>query len=161
MQYRASTKQPFLYIQALRVPLAEEAIVSTVPKSDTSVDRSKIAAIRQSWIEAVKDGDVKRLAVFMTDGVVAVRKDGRCTCGRNTIESDLLAAFGLYDVDRRILSSELIIRDNWAFEIDEMDSTVTPIREGNEIRAHVKTVVVYARQPDGSWKVARLQELLD
>lgn len=63
-------------------------------------------------------------------------------------------------MERKILSSEVAIRDNWAVELDEMDITMTP-RVGMEIRAHVKMVIVHARQADGKWKVARLMELLD
>jgi ketosteroid isomerase-like protein len=42
-----------------------------------------------------------------------------------------------------------------------MESTVTPVSSGMEVHAHVKIVVVYGRQADGEWKVARLLELLD
>lgn len=63
-------------------------------------------------------------------------------------------------MERKILSSGVAIRDSWAVELDEMDSTMTP-RDGMEIRAHVKMVIVHARQADGKWRVARLMELLN
>ena len=135
--------------------------MGTVPKPEVSIEHSKIAAVRQNWIQAVNDGDVSRLANYMTDDVVAVRRDGRCASGKDVLAAGLLEVFRLYDVERRILRSEVTVRDNWSFEIDEMDSTATPLRHGNEIHAHVKTVLVYARQADGSWKVARLLELVD
>ena len=135
--------------------------MSSSPKPDISGDRTKIATVRTAWIEAVKDGDVNRLGALMTGDVVAVHKDGKCACGREEVKADLQHAFGLYDVERSILSSEVVVRDHWAIEVDEMDSTMTPVSAGTGIRAHVKTVIVYARQEDGSWKIARLLELLD
>ena len=42
-----------------------------------------------------------------------------------------------------------------------MDSTTTSVSSGMEVQAHVKAVIVYARQSNGDWKVARLMELLD
>ena len=71
------------------------------------------------------------------------------------------ARFELYDVERNILSSRVVMRDNWAIELDEMESTVSPVRDGMHIHAHLKTVIVYGRQAEGEWKVARLMELLD
>ena len=69
--------------------------------------------------------------------------------------------FSLYDVEKKMLASGVIVRDNWAIELDEMGSTVTSVSSGMDVRAHVKTVIVYARQNNGDWKVARLMELLD
>jgi ketosteroid isomerase-like protein len=55
----------------------------------------------------------------------------------------------------------VVTRDQLAIELDEMESTVTPVSNGMEVHAHVKIVIVYGRQADGEWKVARLMELLD
>jgi len=52
-------------------------------------------------------------------------------------------------------------RNQLAIELDEMESTVTPVSSGMEIHAHVKIVIVYGRQADGEWKIVRLMELLD
>jgi ketosteroid isomerase-like protein len=54
-----------------------------------------------------------------------------------------------------------VTRDKWAIELDEIEGTVTRVSNGMDISSHVKTVVVYRREADGEWKVARLMELLD
>jgi len=135
--------------------------VSGVPRLDSSLEQAKIVLVRQQWIQAVRDGDAEQLANFITDDVVAVLKDGRCVTGKEAVHAELRHAFSLYDVERKALSTGIVLRDNWAIELDEMDSTMTPVRDGVEIRAHVKTVIVYSRQRDGEWKVARLMELVD
>jgi len=55
----------------------------------------------------------------------------------------------------------VVTRDRLAIELDEMESTVTAVSSGMGIHAHVKIVIVYGRQADGEWKIARLMELLD
>ena len=139
----------------------ESVIVSSVPKLDLSLERAKIAAVRQEWVQAVRDGNADRLGDLTTDGVVAVLKDGQCVNGKEAVRATLQHIFSLYDVERRTLASGVIIRDNWAIELDEMDSEMTSVSSGMEVRAHVKTVIVYARQSNGDWKIARLMELLD
>jgi len=36
--------------------------------------------------------------------------------------------------------------------------TLTPNRNANPIRVDGKEIIIYRRQPDGSWKIARLIE---
>lgn len=139
----------------------ESVIVSSVPRVDLALEQAKIAAVRQEWMQAVRDGNADRLGDLTTDGVVAVLKDGRCVNGREAFRTTLQHIFSLFDVERRTLASGVIIRDNWAIELDQMDSATTSVRGDLEVRAHVKAVIVYARQSNGHWKVARLMELLD
>ena len=136
-------------------------MVSSVPRLDNTLEQAKIALVRRQWVQAVRDGDDQRLANLITDDVVAVLKDGRCVTGKEAVHAELRHAFSLYDIERKALSTGIVIQDNWAIELDEMDSTMTPVKDGMEIRAHVKTVIVYGRRRDGEWKVARLMELLD
>jgi uncharacterized protein (TIGR02246 family) len=136
-------------------------MASSVPKAGTTLEQAKIAEVRRAWIQAVRDGDGDRLTNFVTDDVVAVLKDGQCICGKEALKSVLEHVFGLYDVERKILSSTVVMRDEWAIELDELDSTVAPVSNDMYIHAQVKTVIVYGRQADGGWKIARLMELLD
>ena len=136
-------------------------MANSVPNAGTTLEQAKIAEVRQAWVQAVREGDGNRLTNFLTDDVVAVLKDGRCICGKAALKALLQHAFGLYDVERKILSSRVMMRDKWAIELDEMESTVTPVSNAMYILAHLKTVIVYGRQADGEWKVARLLELLD
>ena len=136
-------------------------MASSVPNPGTTLEHAKITEVRQAWMQAVRDCDENRLTNFVTEDVVAVLKDGRCICGKEALKALLQHAFELYDVERNILSSRVVMRDNWAIELDEMESTVAPVSDGRYIHAHLKTVIVYGRQADGEWKVARLMELLD
>ena len=70
-------------------------------KSDTSLDRSKIAALRKAVNEAVKRSEVRKLTDLLTDDVVAVHEDGRCMCGKQEVETFFRHAFARYDIERR------------------------------------------------------------
>jgi len=136
-------------------------MATSASNAGAAFEQAKIAAVRQTWMQAVRDGDANRLTEFMTDDVVAVLKDGRCVCGKESLKAVFQHVFGLYDVERSILSSRVVTRDGWAIELDELESTMTPVSNERDIYAHVKTVVVFGRQADGEWKIARLMELLD
>lgn len=54
--------------------------------------------------------------------------------------------FRLFDIERTASSSDVIVRDKWAIEIDEMENKIAPVRGGMPIHGHVRTVLVLARQ---------------
>jgi ketosteroid isomerase-like protein len=59
--------------------------------SDSAI--SKIAALREAWIAAVKASDADRLSAMVTDDVVVVHGNGRCVCGKDELKVDLLKGF--------------------------------------------------------------------
>ena len=138
----------------------EETTMSSFPKSDVALVRSQIAAVRQAWINAVIEGDVHQLSDLVTDDVVAVHGSGRCACGKEELKREFLEALRFVDVERTVPTSEVVVHDNWAIEIEEVDSTRV-LEGGNmSVDTHFKAVFVFRRQSDGSWKVARVMELV-
>jgi uncharacterized protein (TIGR02246 family) len=136
--------------------------VSSSPKSGTESDTSKIAAVRQALNQAVKDSDASRLVALATDDVVAVLNNGRCMSGKSEFETFFLRAFERWDLAGTVSSSEVMVHDKWAIEIDEVHGTRAPLDgAGAPIHSRYQAVFVFARQPDASWKVARVIELQD
>jgi ketosteroid isomerase-like protein len=135
--------------------------VTSSPQSDVASDLSQIAAVRERWITAVKDSDVDRIISMVTDDVVRVFGDGRCVSGKEALKAAFISGFGRFDFDPNVVSAEVVLRDKWAFEIVEIDRGSAPVRGGTQIRARLKTLVVFKRQSAASWKVARLVDLPD
>lgn len=130
---------------------------------DSGVDRDKanIAAVRQAWIQAVKDSDADRLADLVTFDVVIVHADGRCTTGKEAVKDFFLGAFDQFNAEGKISSSEIIAHGIWAVEIDEIETRRTRVDSPVSIDAHFRAVFVFSRQLDDSWKVGRVIELKD
>jgi uncharacterized protein (TIGR02246 family) len=120
-----------------------------------------ITALREAWLAAVKVGDAETLAGMLTDDVVVVHGNGRCVCGKEAVRADFLEGFRRFAIDQRVSSTELFVREKWAFEISEVESELTPVQGGQQLCAHSRTVVVLSRQPDASWRVCRVLGLLD
>jgi len=124
-------------------------------------DSSKIAALRQAWLAAVKASDAESLAQMLTDDVVVVHGNGRCVCGKEAVRADFLEGFRRFAIDQKVSPTEVIVREKWAFEISEVESELTPIEGGQQVHAHSRTIVVLSRQSDASWRVCRVLGLLD
>ena len=136
--------------------------MSSFPNSGTESDKSAIAALRQALNQAVKDSDASRLVALATEDVVAVLHNGQCMSGKSEFETFFLRAFERWDLAGTVASSEVMVRDKWAIEIDEVQGTRARLDgAGAPIHSHFRAVFVFSRQPDASWKVARVIELRD
>jgi uncharacterized protein (TIGR02246 family) len=134
--------------------------VSRSPKSGIDSDKSKIAAVRHALNQAMRESDAGRLAALATDDVVAVLHNGLCMSGKTDFEAFFLRAFERWDLEGTVSSSEVMVHDKWAIEIDKVQGKRAPVDgAGAPIHNHFQAVFVFARQPDASWKVARVIEL--
>jgi ketosteroid isomerase-like protein len=133
--------------------------VRSLAESDSDQNISQIASIRANWIAAVKAGDVDRLMAMATDDIVIVLASGRCICGKDEVRKNLMNHLGLFDIDLRDSSNEIIVRDKWAIQFSDVARTVTAVRGGVQVEADSKIIALYSRQPDVSWKVARVIQI--
>ena len=101
-----------------------------MPENSATLD---ITALREAWLAAVTSADAGRLASLVTDDVVVVHGDGRCIRGRNELKADFQGAFESFRIDQRVHNPEVVIRGDWAFEIANVESTLTPVRGGETI----------------------------
>jgi ketosteroid isomerase-like protein len=132
-----------------------------VPSSDLKSDLSKIAAVRDAWNLGLQDSDVESLLALMTEDIVLVYANGRCVSGKNELRAELSHHFGLFDTERRVTSSDVIVHGRWAFQIGGIESTEAAVRGGPQLHSRARSMAVLARQSDSSWKLARMIDLVD
>jgi ketosteroid isomerase-like protein len=120
------------------------------------LDIAKIAAVRAAWIRAVEASDIGALIALATDDIVVVHGNGKAAIGVDALRADLKHDFGIFDVEPRDASAEIIVHDKWAIEFCEVDQMVSGVKGGSGVQTHSRIVAVFSRQPDASWKVARV-----
>lgn len=120
------------------------------------LDISKIAAVRAAWISAAKASDINGLVALATDDIVVVHGNGKTAIGIDALRADLVHDFGLIDLETRDSSAEIIVHDRWALEFCEVDGMVSAVKSGTRVQTHSRIIAVFSRQPDTSWKVARV-----
>jgi uncharacterized protein (TIGR02246 family) len=102
------------------------------------------AADTLGWVALFEEG-----AVYMPPGAPQVSTAAGLT--------DMAeAGFGSYAADVQITPAEIVISGDWAFARSHVTGSVTPREGGEAIPVDVKQLVIYHRQADGSWKIARL-----
>jgi ketosteroid isomerase-like protein len=130
-------------------------------KSDQDSDVSKVVAIRESWIAAVKCGDIEGLVSLASDDIVVVHGNGKCVCGKDELRKNLAHYLELFDIEQRDSSGEITVHDKWALLFSEVRRTLTTVRAGAQVLTHSRIVAVFTRQSDGAWRVCRVLVLAD
>jgi uncharacterized protein (TIGR02246 family) len=139
----------------------EQEAVMAVPQQSADSAGSAIEAVRESWLDALRTGDVERLGILVTDDVVVVHGTGRCVSGREELMEDFRNAFGAFSIEQNVSPMELLVRGGWALEIADARTELTPRSGGERMAVQSTTVTALKRQPDGSWKISRALGLVD
>lgn len=133
--------------------LAVPAIALAAP--DPTRDGAAIRAVIESVESANNAGDVERWvghfaadAVYMAPGAPAVTtREGLVEVARAGFRH--AAAIDIEPVEIEVVG-------DWAFVRAAVTGKVTLHRSGDVVEVDVKQLVIYRRQPDGQWKIARM-----
>src|ERR1700745_263461 len=109
----------------------------------TDSDVAKIAALWEAWNAALRGNDANGLLVLMTDDVVFVRGNGQCVCGKKEFQVHILKSFGRFDFDRKYSPAEMVVVGKWAFQICEVETTLTAVRGGVRVHAISRIIAVF------------------
>lgn len=127
--------------QAGHDPSADEAAIRELIRQTAATNN---AADTLGWVELFED-----TAVYMAPGMPEVT-------GRDGLVDIAAAGFGQYAAAVEIAPVEIEILGDWAFARSRVSGNVTPRAGGDPIDVDVKQLVLYHRQPDGTWRIARL-----
>jgi uncharacterized protein (TIGR02246 family) len=135
--------------------ISSSAFAESKP-NDEGVREARVAieAANANFSQAFARGDAKALAAMYTSDAIAFPPDSEMIRGNEAI-----GAFWKATRDGGVQSATLTTDDvgrsgDIAYEVGKVSLTIRPV--GNEpTTAAAKYVVVWKRQPDGSWKLHR------
>lgn len=102
------------------------------------------------------EGDIEGWTALFEDGAVYMPSGQPAITTRNGLRETARAGFTSWRSQIRITPDEVVASGDWAFARSRVTGTATPIVGGDPISVDLKEIVVYHRQADGSWKIARL-----
>lgn len=124
--------------------------------ADRQADVAAIRSIMQEAMAAHRAGNSERFADLFTEDGVLLPDGAPAVSGRASIAAWARTFFDAYRSAPTIEPVEIEIAGDWAFAHDAISGSLTPKAGGAAIELNAKEVAVFRRQPDGSWKVARV-----
>ena len=121
----------------------------------------EITQVRDTWTGAVKAKDVDRLMSLLTDDIVMMHPNRPASIGLAANRVDLLVSFEKFSVDQTVVSDEIVVAGEWAFDRSRATTTLTPVVGGAPITVRSRAITILRRQADSAWKIARVIGNLD
>ena len=106
--------------------------------------------------QAIITGDTDRYIALLSDDAVLMPPNGPPVVGKSAIRSWNQETSKRFRIQRYApTDQEVIVAGDWAFRRATFEWSVVPVAGDRPIEQSGKFIIIYKRQADGSWRVAR------
>ena len=106
--------------------------------------------------ETIVRGDTEHYLTLLADDAVLMPPNAPVVVGKDAIRKWSQEMSKLFRIDRYAqIDDEVVVNGNWAFRRATYNWSLTSLASGKSLRDSGKFIIIYRRQPDGSWRVAR------
>jgi len=123
---------------------------------DTTEDVAKIRELIRKTTEANNLGDVDAWVDLFDDNAVYMANGQPGVTTREGLEETARSGFSYGKTDIVITPDEIEVLGDWAFIRSHVKGTFSPFNDESPFPIDMKQIVLYRRQADGNWKIARL-----
>lgn len=133
---------------------AENQSSAAVTQAATTPDPAAHLA-HEEYVKAINSNDLEMLLGMLTDDVVFMAPNEKPYVGKEALKPWLEGYLAAYKTHWDKPVEEFVVSGEWAFERYSYTSTDTPLAGGDPIVGTGWGFVVYHRDADGKWRVAR------
>ena len=116
-------------------------------------DLAAIAEFNRRYLGAINDGDIDALSALTTEGHMMILPNRAPIVGKAANDAANGSVFERFDIDETWTPSETALGGDWAWQRGSFSVTATPKAGGDATTTTGNFLRIYARQPDGSWRM--------
>jgi len=131
------------------------SIGACTKKVDTEADVAAINSLLEEFDEALNASDLDGLMSCFTEDAVRMPPNTPALVGKEAIRNMFQSSFEHYTTEVHNTSEEVIVCGDWAFVWGTHTVTFALKVGGESIRDNGKSITIWQRQPNGSWKLSR------
>lgn len=117
-------------------------------------DIAAIDELREKEELAAEAGNVDSLLALRTDDFSAMPPNQPAVKGKKAVRTFLTGMFDQMEIEETVVSEEVTISGDWAYDRGTFSGTATPKAGGDSLSLEGKYLWILQRQEDGSWKYA-------
>ena len=114
-----------------------------------------LARAHEDYLAAINANDAAAVLALLTDDAVYLPPNEPAVAGKAAIGPWLEGYFAAYRTHWEKTTRELVAAGDWAVEYAAERVRDTPVGGGAAVEDVYKGLIVYRRQADGTWKVAK------
>lgn len=109
----------------------------------------------EAYVVAINSNNVERLLAMLTEDVVFLAPNGQPMVGKAAVRPWLEGYIKTFKTHWDKPVQEFVVNGDWAFERYSYTSTDTPLAGGDIVKDTGWGLLIYHRDADGKWRVAR------
>ncbi len=122
--------------------------------AESSQERQQIEQAADAWIAAYRAADIEALmALYMPDAIVALHGQP-ILWGREAVRAYFAPGLGRAEVEFRLAIERIEVHGDIAYLLSKYWFTRQPQDGGPDVRDAGRSLLIYKRAADGSWKIA-------
>ena len=114
-----------------------------------------LARAHEDYLAAINANDAEALLAMLTDDAIYLPPHEPAVEGKAAIRPWIEGYFGAYRTHWDKETLELVAAGDWAMELAAERVRDVPVGGGEAVEDVCKGIIIYRRQADGTWKVAR------
>ena len=127
----------------------------TEEKVDIEADIAAIEDVLNQYTVAMNTGDFELWMSLHADDIVKMAPDAPATFGKEELRASTKPLFDNFTIEMAYNREEIQVDGDLGFARGTFTATMTPKAGGEPLYMDAKTLGIYKRQADGSWKLAR------
>ena len=118
-------------------------------------DLAAIEAFNQRYLKAINDEDIAALSALTTEGHIMLAPNRPPIVGKAANDEVNGRAFDQFYFDESWTPVETVVSGDWAHQRGTFTVIATPRADGERREVSGNFLRIYARQPNGEWRMIR------
>jgi ketosteroid isomerase-like protein len=114
-----------------------------------------LAKIREAWVQDLRTKQLEPMLKFYAPDAVFLQPTGERITGSAALRSLFQSIMATFNSDLTLHSQNLETSGDLAYDSGDFEETLTTIATGAKISSKGSYVIIFKRQPRGSWKIVQ------
>jgi ketosteroid isomerase-like protein len=125
---------------------------SATPQASTIV---ALARIREAWVQDLRTKQLEPILKFYAPDAVFLQPSGERITGSAALRTLFQTIMATFNSDLTLHSQNLETSGDLAYDSGEFQETLITIATGAKITAKGSYIIIFKRQPNGSWQIVQ------
>jgi len=114
-----------------------------------------LAKIREAWVQDLRTKQLEPILKFYAADAVFLQPTGERITGSAALRSLFQTIMATFNSDLTLHSQNLETSGDLAYDSGDFQETLTTIATGAKITAKGSYIIIFKRQPSGSWQIVQ------
>jgi ketosteroid isomerase-like protein len=125
---------------------------SAAPQASTLVT---LAEIREAWVHNLRTKQLEPILKFYAPDAVFLQPTGERITGSAALRTLFQTVMATFNSDLTLHSQNIETSGDLAYDSGDFQETLTTIATGAKITAKGSYIIIFKRQPNGSWQIVQ------